>query len=53
MRKSVYKPEKIIARDVLREIGIALKDPAYHENRLVNMSDEECENELTEIYKAE
>lgn len=53
MKNKVYKPEPIIARDVLRDIGIAFKDPSYDEKRLANMSDEECENELTEIYKAE
>lgn len=53
MRNSVYKPENIIARDVLRYIGAVFKDSAYDEKSLANMSDEECENQLTEIYKAE
>lgn len=46
VKNGVYKPVKIIAREVLRDIG-------YDEKKLENMSDEDCENELTEIYKAE
>lgn len=53
MKNRVYKPEKIVAREVLRDIGAVFKEPAYDEKSLANMSDEECENKLTEIYKAE
>ncbi|WP_281864858.1 hypothetical protein [Planomicrobium okeanokoites] len=53
MKNRVYKPEKIIARKVLRDIGIIFKDSAYDEKSLEKMSDEECDKELTEIYKAE
>lgn len=52
MNNRVYKSEKIIAREVLKDIGAVLKDTGYDEKGLENMSDEDCENELTEIYKA-
>ncbi|WP_157824096.1 MULTISPECIES: hypothetical protein [unclassified Planococcus (in: firmicutes)] len=46
MKNRIYKPDKIIAREVLKDIGM-------DETIVENMSDEECEKELTEIYKAE